>query len=397
MKGRGHFFAVDLPTFETVCQADNADAAAAYLVLAAGTRADNRITSWSREAINKRTALNWARADAAIAFLEAHHLLTWQSGKGTRRPRIELPPIYGPGRDVVWLPMSLVGDEGGNPVPGQTCIVERIRKSRDAMAFHLLARFAFHQDLPGHGGIPRVHLQALFERGESHRAKTFDLCTFEQGSLMVYGTPATLPHRQEGKDHYRHLWARIRILEDAGAIEWAFHVAEDAQLDSILMYPVALVRHGALVPDIETLVGQYATAAAVALSSRSSTELDDWRNAAPDQFFVPVDSMNRKAAMVGVPRLRGRARTRMTAAWQAERFAAAEEWIATFRGIIAQHAPELLEELDRKKADFNEDFNATSTLSQRDLNDSGKSPMYDRGGSGFSDDDSPCEKRRRSV
>lgn len=397
MKGRGHFFAVDLPTFEAVCQAGNPDAAAAYLVLAAGTRADNRITSWSREAINKRTALNWARADAAIAFLEQRRLLTWQSGKGTRRPRIELPPVYGTGRDVVWLPMSLVGDEGGNPVPGQTCIVERIRKSRDAMAFHLLARFAFHQDLPGHGGVPREHLQRLFERSDSQRAGTFDLCAFERGNRLIHHTATTLPHLQDGGESCGPIWARIDILEDAGAIEWAYHVAEDANKDSVLMYPVALVRHGAIVPDIETLVGQYATAAAVALSSRSSTELDDWRNAAPDQFFVPVDSMNRKAAMVGVPRLRGRARTRMTAAWQAERFAAAEEWIATFRGIIGQHAPELLDGLDQRKADFNEDFNATSTLSQRDLNDSNKSPMYDGGGSGFSDDDSPCEKRRRSV
>ncbi len=68
-KQRGQFFIVDVPTFVAVCDLGDVDAAAAYLILAAGTGPDNRTTTWSREAINQRTGLNWRKADAAITKL----------------------------------------------------------------------------------------------------------------------------------------------------------------------------------------------------------------------------------------------------------------------------------------------------------------------------------------
>ncbi len=90
-KDRGNFFLVDIPTFAKVCDLADPDIAAAYLILAAGTGADNRTSTWSREAVNQRTALNWRKADASIAKLEQQGLVRWIK-KGAR-PRLDLPPV----------------------------------------------------------------------------------------------------------------------------------------------------------------------------------------------------------------------------------------------------------------------------------------------------------------
>ncbi len=90
---KGSFFIVDRPTFAKVCDLGDPDLAAAYLVLAAGTGADNRTSSWSREAINRRTALNWRKANDCIAKLEKQGLAEWIGNtKGTGNPGFICPP-----------------------------------------------------------------------------------------------------------------------------------------------------------------------------------------------------------------------------------------------------------------------------------------------------------------
>ena len=90
-KQRGQFFIVDVPTFVAVCKLGDVDAAAAYLILAAGTGPDNRTTTWSREAINQRTGLNWRKADTAIAKLVQGGFAQWLTPSVAPRPRLALP------------------------------------------------------------------------------------------------------------------------------------------------------------------------------------------------------------------------------------------------------------------------------------------------------------------
>lgn len=45
VRDRGHMFLVDRPTFAKVCELGDADVAAAYLILAAGTGPDNRTST----------------------------------------------------------------------------------------------------------------------------------------------------------------------------------------------------------------------------------------------------------------------------------------------------------------------------------------------------------------
>lgn len=129
-------------------------------------------------------------------------------------------------------------------------------------------------------------------------------------------------------------------------------------------------------------MGGYATWAACALTNSLSGEgkadhARDCENVMPREFLLPADRMARQATLVGVPRLRYRAKTTNTASWRQGVVDDAETFIQMFRGIIAQNGPDFLAEADARFADFNVDFNVSSTLVQRDINDTSQSGTHD--------------------
>ena len=89
----------------------------------------------------------------------------------------------------------------------------------------------------------------------------------------------------------------------------------------------------------------------------------------PSAFILPAERLAREATLVGVPRLRCRAKTSNAARWRKELLDDADGFVQMFRGIIAEHAPELLAAADKRLADFNAVSTRTSTLVQRDIND----------------------------
>lgn len=421
---RGHMFLIDIPTFGKICDLGDADLAAVYLIMAAGTGADNRTSTWSREAINKRTGLNWRKAAAAIDKLEHHGFVRWLSGKGTRKPRLDLPPIetrlpmrkyvaaladcimHGEqpgtpkdmasaalGKDQGWfaqdedgtwqfiatrpmvkayLPNALVGDETGKAT-GSSTIVDRIRLSRDALAFRLLVDLYALQDLAEHGGVNRWSYNKKFKRDCVHGTGQFRLWQYTDGKPWARMQTKELVHHWHDKEEVEQpFFVRAQILRDAGALEWVYYLAEDGDDNSNHIYPVAVERYGKVVWDeLESIIGGYATRAACALADTGDAE--EREMGMPAAFFLPAESMARQATLVGVPRLRCRAKTTNTARWRREMLEDAEGIIQMFRGIIAEHAPELLTEADRRLADFNGASTKTSTLIQRDINDPFKS------------------------
>jgi hypothetical protein len=446
-KRRGHMFLVDVPTFAKVCSLGDADAAASYLILAAGTGADNRTSTWSREAINKRTALNWRKADAAMKKLEDNGLIRWVSGKGTRKPRIDLPPvetrppmqrnvaalfdIIGQGRQphsqsekaaatlglrdgwlvrgedglleqvmrrmpkVAYLPMELVGDTFGETRASATTIVDRIRMSRDPMALRLLIDLYSLQDLAEHGGVNDYYLWTAYSREKGGASGSLQLwnfaretqtCRLQSGPLAHHWRTPTKEEEQAGKNGAADFFSRVQILCDAGALEWTYYLKEDGEGDAPRIYPVGVSRHGKFIwTELESIIGGYAIRAACALSDEAPDKLENaiWHEAnAPKFFILPADRLAREAALVGVPRLRHRARTSNAARWRQELLETVESIVPTFRGIIADHAPALLVEVDKRLADFNVGFNGASTeISkpvQRDINDPYQSSMHDR-------------------
>ncbi|WP_230281380.1 hypothetical protein [Croceicoccus sp. Ery15] len=325
-KKRGHLFIVDLPTFAKVCDLGDPDAAAAYLILAAGTGPDNRTSTWSREAINQRTALNWRKADAAMAKLEQNGLIRWKSGKGTRKPRIDLPPIetrpamprnvaalsarieqgHQPrnpsersaatigvrdgwlARDAngvlsiisdrplekAFLPMELVGDTFGSAGGPTTTVIDRIRLSRDPMALRLLVDLYALQDLAEFGGVDRQHFYRKFERQKAGATGSLQIWKFTRGGSWVawkgpldhHWREPTTEEKKQDKNAGSDFFGRAEILADAGALEWVYYLAEDETETAPLIYPVAVERHGKMIwTELESIIGGYAIRAACAL------------------------------------------------------------------------------------------------------------------------------------
>jgi hypothetical protein len=90
--GRGDFFAVDRRTRSMAFDTASLHAALAYLVMARGSLADMRTTSWSAESVNHRARLNWRQAKEAISKLIAAGLI--RQDKGGSKPRYYIMPAH---------------------------------------------------------------------------------------------------------------------------------------------------------------------------------------------------------------------------------------------------------------------------------------------------------------
>lgn len=428
VKRRGDFFGVELETFHRVCALNDPDVCAAYLILAAGTGADNRTSTWSREAVNQRTSLNWRQARDAVSRLKQAGLV--RCTKSGARPRYDLPPYdareslplhiadlvtsiaageqpsgrsaiamaaHAAGRghlrkgvdgryeptpptkpQYAWLPKTIVDGAASERPP-----VERVRRARDAMAFRMLVDLYSIQDLAENGGVDRQWLRRKFKRSKSHANGSFQVWQFEYeneyvswgGVFDVHKREPTPEEKKEGKNRAQDVFERLSILQDAGLLEWVYYLTEDEGEKALLIHPVALTRqNGTDDKAIETIVGSYAIRAGVALSTNEERRSEAWatyyETTTPKLMLLPAEKLLRQVQVVGVPRLRYRAKTSNAARWQQDLHEQCPEYIRGYRQIVSEHAPELLDVPDHRHADFN----VTSMLDQRgvqrDINDS---------------------------
>ncbi len=89
-RGSG-FFTVDRWIWGRLCDSCSINEAAAYLVLAQGTGADNRSTSWSATSLKKYAAISWERATSAIDGLDAKGYIKAADTSTPSRPRYQIP------------------------------------------------------------------------------------------------------------------------------------------------------------------------------------------------------------------------------------------------------------------------------------------------------------------
>lgn len=113
---QSRFFKVDLEAFQAACEL-GVNAASTYLVLACGTGADHKTTSWSAKAVEDRAGIKGTDAKKSIRSLAQAGLL--QVLKDGTRPQYALVASQGAeeaGR-VAWLPQSFIGTkpERGDP------------------------------------------------------------------------------------------------------------------------------------------------------------------------------------------------------------------------------------------------------------------------------------------
>lgn len=429
-KNRGHFAVLDMPTVREICRRYDADTAAIYLCMAMGTDATGQVSSWTREPIRRRLSISWRKIDSKLAQVERDGLIAWQD-KSSRKNRIRLKlhetrPMHSgyhaaleraragiapaSARDLriaeqltadgwldaegqvierrkiqpVYLPLSLVGDEKGMPTAAP-CVIERIRKARDPLAFLLLAQMYAAQDLPENGGTAWEFIWRAFdEESVIYRTAETSVIEAENPRDWMRTTSLTADHRSNRSDEDAAAYfERMKILQDAGAVEFVLSVVEDDKPGAQVIYPLGVVRNGKLVRDEpEHAVGVLAIGAALALSG-DADEIEHHLGEAPDSWRVPVDRMYRKATIRGIPRLVARPKTRATERWQAERIELFRHWCEYFSAVIRENAPELLAPSGRLQRDFNE----ASKRLQRDINDLMRSANHNAAGAAEYGDD----------
>lgn len=429
-KNRGHFAVHDVPTVRRVCQRYDADTVAIYMCMAMGTDATGQVSSWTREPIRRRLSMSWRAIDRKLDQLERDGLITWHN-KSSRKNRIHLnlhetrPMKPGYFTALEWarrgnlpvsakdmrlfekmaedgwidangqvierrksqpayLPLALVGDERGMPT-GAPCILERIRKARDPLAFLLLVQMYAAQDLPETGGTAWDFIWSKFDH-EKVVCRTAEAAIISASDPREWTrfTDLTADHRSKrGEDDAALYFERMKILQDAGAVEFVLSVVEDDQSGAQVIYPLGVLRHGKLVRDEpEHAVGVLAIGAALALSD-DADEVEHHLSQAPHSWRVPVDRMYRKATIRGIPRLVARPKTRATERWQAERIELFRHWCAYFSAVIRENAPEMLDQRGRLQRDFNE----ASKLLQRDINDLMGSANHGAAGAAYDDEE----------
>jgi len=429
-KSRGDFFGVDIATYHAVCDLGDPDIAAGYLILAAGTGADNQTSTWSREAINQRTSLTWRRADKVVKTLIEKGFASW--ARQGARPRLTLhykemrqkitPKVQkvvekiqlggvpeGPsemacarqalnlgylafedgewselqGHKLTWLPKSFVEWNDDDRPP-----VERVRRGRDPEAFRLLIDLYADQDLAELGGTSRCFF-IQFSRDQLVSVGAYKVWRFHHRQEMLRWSEITEKHRRlkselsqreidDGKNEAVDGFDRRGLLYDAGVLEWVFYLAEDDGKHSPLIHPVLVERGGKVdwaAPESE--IGAYAVMAGMFLEGCSyQSEAQHRLERLNYEMILPAERILRKVQLVAIPRLRYRAKTSNAARWLADLHEQAPAYIEGYRSIIAQSGDQAVADAEAWIADFNVGSTVLQRRVQRDINDPLESTIH---------------------
>ncbi|KQP79443.1 hypothetical protein ASF60_22795 [Methylobacterium sp. Leaf113] len=313
MTGRGNFFAVDRLAWASVCGLGSINAAVAYLVLARGTLADMRSTSWSVNAIETYTGIARPRAAAAIQALTAAKFI--EQTKAGKRPayRIALPeaPAW------VWLPNSIV-----DGVTDESAPIERIRQAQNLSALRLFVDLYAAQDLEADGGVNWQQLRLNYSRRLIAQAGAYTVWGFWSGNMRTWEQVAFVRPFLTGKRDtvtvegktgtidagLAAFWDALSILRNTKLFSFVAHLIEADTEEASVIHPLA---HGTG-EEVERELAHSAFEAAEAMIpegyvARAQSEGVD--------LMVPVLSHLTAVQVVGLPRLLHRAHTSATARW----------------------------------------------------------------------------------
>lgn len=226
----GEFFAVGIPQFQQACQL-GMNPAIAFLVMARGTQGDNRTTRWSAYAVFNYTGLARRRATAAIEDLVGAGLVeVLQRGK---LPKYRLQKS-GNDADLVWIPNTII-DGAGNEIPP-------ITKLRERGNLQLLEKFIklYHeQDLESDGGIPRTIARTEFQRERIGDIGPFTLYGFKFDSQTANAVGIFTEYAGQKDDEGNcGAWMVLHPLEELGLLQHTFYMAESANYEAELLYPI---------------------------------------------------------------------------------------------------------------------------------------------------------------
>jgi hypothetical protein len=337
--GRGDFFAVDRRAWASAYNKTGLHGALAYLILARGSLADMRTTSWSAESINQRTRLNWRQAKEAIKCLTTAELI--RQDKGGSQPRYFILPVQSEtNTEWIWLPNTLADGVDGNPAP-----IEQVRQSGRPATLRLLVDLYGEQELAGVGGVHWRKLRMLYSRERLGEQGQYVVWGFKRCGYQTWTTtPLVKPYLTgtmvAGEDGQKRdsgladFWDELKILERISLISFVPHVIE---------HDHAVGENAAIVHPYGWPVGeQIERDLAIAAHRAGCAMLPEWKRAeiqrtgqVDDLLLVPVPAHILDVQMVGLARLKFRTKSSATAIW-ASRAAEWEKLVVDFRGMSGE-------------------------------------------------------------
>jgi hypothetical protein len=330
---RGSFFAIDRRIWSKLCDS-GINAAVAYLVMACGTGRDNRITSWSAQALHKYCGITWERGKAVIDGLIHDGFVRRAADHSPAKPRYELLPSCTPdevendGDPIIWLPNTIVtGTEKGETPP-----VHRLRSAGSILAMRLFVKMYHAQNLRDDGGIsPRI-IRSSYERSCIGEQGIFTVWGFRSTQRQIFWSGPFAAHEASANVAGEHpVSASIGLLERMGLLTFIPHIFENDSPEAEIHHPYGIGAKGE--ESIETEIGEAAEAAARAMCP-------EWMisNAEDDGFehFCPVSRTMPNIEMIGVARLRYRSHTSRTAAWYDQLQHTGGKWVEEYQDLEAR-------------------------------------------------------------
>lgn len=340
---QGDFFIIDRRTWKAICDRNDINAAAAWLLLSQGTGGNNLTTSWSVDSIKRYLGMGYPRAKDAIERLLAWRLVRHNTKHTPLKPRYDVVPYAalanrhgnsessGTEEDdtenLIWLPNSLIRGASGEEPP-----IRRLRASGDLWALRLFVDLYDAQNLRDDAGISRICIQQKYETKKFSQQGPFNILGFKPLPKAGNWSGPLEAHRDRAATNTESsdlLWRSVELLERLKLLTFVPHLMENSTHQAEIVHPLGIGAYGEL--PLETEIGQWAQRAAVAIST-------EWAiaNARKSGFTILCPVMNTlpDAQLVGIGRLHYRPHTRRTSEWYRELQNRAQGYIDGFRETV---------------------------------------------------------------
>ena len=214
--------------------------------------------------------------------------------------------------DWIWLPNAIVDGVGGEIAP-----VELIRQAQNVSALRLFVDLYHAQGLARDGGVHWRQLRSTYSRHKTGEQGSYVVWGFQAKQSQAWATAPFVTPFLTGKNEvspegrrdtgWPLFWKALGSLTDVGLLDFVGHVVDaDSDMGAVL-HPYA-IGNG---EDRERAIAIAAQEAAEALLTPGQAQ---WA-AEYDLVLLPAQRHVAEIQLVGLPRLKYRARTKATAAW----------------------------------------------------------------------------------
>lgn len=375
--GRGHFFGLHFPTFLETCRL-GINHAVTYIVLARGTQADNRTTTWSTNSVETYTRISRKKAQRCIEELEEAKLIERVGGTKHRPIRAVFEPprkkhtnlagetldddgerimndlpladrgrtkkvknrllemategwvelidgkwhpqngvkLIPPKADLVWVPNSLVdGLEGGNSPS------EVLRQTQCQWTLCLLISLYKAHELTFSQGVSTEVLLEAYKRRKLDEYREFDMFEFTRDGPRVRPEAEMVTifeNSDSDKSASAQFFEALDTLIRLGLVTFIPHLFDGPEGE--VLFPLAEPRDGADATNAEGKLFDAVKAASTTHCPDNRERITKPGEGVP--LKVLVQNHMRKAQLIGIARLRHRPRTTVTAEWYSQ----SDEW-----------------------------------------------------------------------